>query len=93
MSHRRPQFPATADSGMPAPCLGSPMARRADGNPQHGASDHAGLASLLDESDLALARRPTATDDPFDLDPDADSRETFPLGVASGGPTPQGVIL
>ncbi|MFQ3319763.1 MAG: alkaline phosphatase D [Natronomonas sp.] len=56
---------------------------------------HAELLSALDSHDLALALDPIeASDaDAFTVDPDADPDATFPQSVASGGPTPTGVIL
>ncbi|MFD1512765.1 alkaline phosphatase D family protein [Halomarina rubra] len=54
--------------------------------------NHDRLASLLAGADLARGRAPTAVDHAFVAD-DADAGETFPQSVASGGPTPAGVIL
>ncbi len=56
--------------------------------------DFTGLVSLLAEHDLARATHPTrADDDEFEFDPDRPAAEVFPQSVASGGPTPTGVIL
>ena len=70
---------------------------RPDGNPQREsvAYDHRELVSLLSESDLAFARDPHAADDPaaYDVDSVDDDATAFPQSVASGGPTPEGVIL
>ncbi|WP_254538303.1 alkaline phosphatase D family protein [Halomarina litorea] len=57
--------------------------------------DHSRLLSELDSHDLSLAMDVTGTDgtDVFAFDPDADPDGTFPQSVASGGPTPAGVIL
>jgi alkaline phosphatase D len=57
--------------------------------------DHSNLLSELDSHDLAFAANvgePTG-EDPFAFDADADPDGTFPQSVASGGPTPSGVIL
>ncbi len=76
--------------------------RRADlgggDEPSRHVDDHGGLLSELDSHDLSLAVEPArATDaegrEVFAFDPDADPRSTFPQSVASGGPTPEGVIL
>jgi alkaline phosphatase D len=59
------------------------------------ANDHSRLLSALDSHDLSFATPPGdagATDD-FAVDPTRDPAETFPQSVASGGPTPSGVIL
>ncbi len=63
--------------------------------PARGADDHAELLSELNSHDLALAAAPdpTTSADQFDVDPDADPDTVFPQSVASGGPTPNGVIL
>ncbi len=63
--------------------------------PARGNDDHAELLSVLEAHDLALALDTIQTDDrsAFAFDPDADPEETFPQSVASGGPTPSGVIL
>jgi len=63
--------------------------------PARDGEDHAELLSELDSHDLALALDVVdASDaDVFDHDPDADPLATFPQSVASGGPTPTGVIL
>jgi alkaline phosphatase D len=57
--------------------------------------DHAALLSELDSHDLAVATdaEPAASRELFASDPDADPAATFPQSVASGGPTPSGVIL
>jgi len=56
--------------------------------------DHGKLASLLVEGDLAFATDPRrAPDADFAFDPAADPHRVFPQSVASGGPTPTGVIL
>jgi alkaline phosphatase D len=58
------------------------------------AYDHRDLASLLTEDDVAQAARPRrleAAD--LAVDPAADPDGVFPQSVASGGPTPDGVIL
>ncbi|MDS0299759.1 alkaline phosphatase D family protein [Halogeometricum sp. S1BR25-6] len=57
--------------------------------------DHGTLLSELDSHDLAFDARvdEAAGDDPFAFDPDADPDGTFPQSVASGGPTPEGVVL
>ncbi len=62
--------------------------------PARGPDDHAELLSELDSHDLAfaVAAEETAESDPFEFDPDADPDDTFPQSVASGGPTPEGVI-
>ena len=54
-----------------------------------------GLAAALAERDIAGAvRASTATDRAvFAVDADGESDRTFPQSVASGGPTPTGVIL
>ncbi|MFC6938414.1 alkaline phosphatase D family protein [Salinirubellus sp. GCM10025818] len=76
--------------------------RRADlgggDEPSRHVDDHGGLLSELDSHDLSLAVEPArATDaegrEVFAFDPDADPRNTFPQSVASGGPTPESVIL
>ncbi|MFC7133421.1 MULTISPECIES: alkaline phosphatase D family protein [Salinibaculum] len=63
--------------------------------PATGDDDHAELLSELDSHDLALAMDAVAASDAdaFDFDPGADPDEVFPQSVASGGPTPTGVIL
>ncbi|WP_306061512.1 PhoD-like phosphatase N-terminal domain-containing protein [Natronococcus wangiae] len=63
--------------------------------PVRGDDDHAELLSELDSHDLAIATTPdtdTGTKR-FEYDPDADPDTVFPQSVASGGPTPTGVIL
>ncbi|RXK46875.1 alkaline phosphatase D family protein [Halorientalis pallida] len=62
--------------------------------PARGPDDHAELLSELDSHDLAfaVAAEETGESDPFEFDPDADPDDTFPQSVASGGPTPEGVI-
>ena len=63
--------------------------------PKRGPEDHAELLSELDAHDLATPTAPVdaSDEDVFDADPDADPDATFPQSVASGGPTPSGVIL
>jgi len=63
--------------------------------PARGPDDHAELLSEVDSHDLAFALDPAETSErgPFEFDPDADPDGTFPQSVASGGPTPSGVIL
>jgi len=63
--------------------------------PARGADDHAELLSELDSHDIAVATNPETPGDRsvFAVDPEADPDETFPQSVASGGPTPEGVIL
>ena len=63
--------------------------------PARGADDHAELLSELNAHDLAFEAEVAATDDreAFAFDPDGDPDGTFPQSVASGGPTPEGVIL
>ena len=63
--------------------------------PRRGDDDHAELLSELDSHDLALALDVVAaTDaDAFEYDSDADPDTVFPQSIASGGPTPTGVIL
>ncbi len=63
--------------------------------PARGPDDHAELLSELDSHDLAFALDVVAASDAavFDFDPAADPAETFPQSVASGGPTPTGVII
>ncbi|MFB6151482.1 MAG: PhoD-like phosphatase N-terminal domain-containing protein [Haloarculaceae archaeon] len=63
--------------------------------PARGADDHAELLSELDSHDLAYSKGVTDAEDvdAFAFDPDADPDGTFPQSVASGGPTPEGVIL
>ena len=62
--------------------------------PKRGAGDHAELLSQLEAHDLAtgleVGEMPA---DAVAVDPDADPDATFPQSVASGGPTPTGVIL
>jgi len=59
------------------------------------ASLASGLATLLGRRSLAGSVAPSASTDEttFAVDPAADPNETFPQSVASGGPTPAGVIL
>ena len=69
---------------------------RADGNPQREpvAYDHRELVSLLAEADLAFARDPHEAGDESVYEADSvDDGTVFPQSVASGGPTPEGVIL
>ncbi|WP_435196561.1 alkaline phosphatase D family protein [Natronomonas sp. EA1] len=63
--------------------------------PARGPDDHAELLSELDSHDLALALETdkTSRTDAFAVDPEADPDAVFPQSVASGGPTPSGVIL
>jgi alkaline phosphatase D len=63
--------------------------------PARGGDDHVDLLSELDSHDLALALDTVDASDAadFDVDPDADPDGTFLQSVASGGPTPTGVIL
>jgi alkaline phosphatase D len=63
--------------------------------PARDAGDHAELLSELDSHDLSLAFDPARTSgtDAFEFDPEADPDRVFPQSVASGGPTPEGVIL
>ena len=63
--------------------------------PFRGDDDHAELLSELDSHDLATATAPDPDADIelFEHDSDADPDATFPQSVASGGPTPTGVIL
>ena len=63
--------------------------------PARGTDDHAEILSELDSHDLATAMsvsRATAAD-AFAVDGSADPETVFPQSVASGGPTPSGVIL
>jgi alkaline phosphatase D len=63
--------------------------------PAYGVDDHAELLSNLEAQDLALALDTIRASDRsvFEFDPTADPAQTFPQSVASGGPTPTGVIL
>ncbi|QLD91210.1 alkaline phosphatase D family protein [Natronomonas salina] len=63
--------------------------------PSRGADDHSELLSELDSHDIAVAADAAETTDgpAFEFDAAADPDETFPQSVASGGPTPEGVIL
>ncbi|PSP60956.1 alkaline phosphatase [Halobacteriales archaeon QH_8_67_36] len=63
--------------------------------PARGTDDHAELLSELDSHDLAVAMDPDEMGDTdvFGVDDDADPDAVFPQSVASGGPTPSGVIL
>ncbi|MXR50305.1 alkaline phosphatase [Halovenus sp. WSH3] len=63
--------------------------------PARSNDDHAELLSILEAHDIALALDTVATGDrsEFVSDSDADPAGTFPQSVASGGPTPSGVIL
>ncbi|MFC5970989.1 alkaline phosphatase D family protein [Halomarina salina] len=64
-----------------------------DANGGRGAdASHDRLASMLAGDDLAFAESATTVDHPFVAD-DADADDVFPQSVASGGPTPTGVIL
>ena len=62
--------------------------------PATGEDSHAELLSALDSHDLALELDVIeASDaDAFAFDADADPDEVFPQSVASGGPTPSGVV-
>ncbi|MFC4357563.1 alkaline phosphatase D family protein [Halobium salinum] len=69
-------------------------------SPAHAAPDHGDLLSALSGRDLAVAADPREADDPeaFETTVDADADPeavdvVFPQSVASGGPTPEGVIL
>jgi alkaline phosphatase D len=63
--------------------------------PSRGVDDHSELLSELDSHDLATATSLVDSPDAdvFDTDPEADADRTFPQSVASGGPTPEGVIV
>ncbi|MFB6118287.1 alkaline phosphatase D family protein [Halosegnis sp.] len=62
--------------------------------PKRGDGDHAELLSRLEAHDLAVGVEPDAgTAAAFAVDADADPDRVFPQSVASGGPTPTGVIL
>jgi alkaline phosphatase D len=63
--------------------------------PAHGENDYATLLSELDSHDLsrAFTTEDVGPSAEFDVDETADADETFPQSVASGGPTPTGVIL
>ena len=63
--------------------------------PSRGDDDHAELLSELDSHDLAFALDVVDASDRnvFAADPDAHPDAVFPQSVASGGPTPSGVIL
>jgi alkaline phosphatase D len=63
--------------------------------PAREGEDHAELLSKLDSHDLALALDVVDTSDTsvFETDSTADPYDVFPQSVASGGPTPTGVIL
>ncbi len=63
--------------------------------PKRGDDDHGELLSELEGHDLSLATDLEAASDAdvFAVDPEADPDATFPQSVASGGPTPTGVIL
>ena len=63
--------------------------------PSRGADDHSALLSTLDSHDLAVALDLSEASDTevFEFDAETDPDETFPQSVASGGPTPTGVIL
>lgn len=60
-----------------------------------GVDDHSELLSILDSHDLAEALDLADADDAevFGYDSTTDPAESFPQSVASGGPTPTGVIL
>jgi alkaline phosphatase D len=57
-------------------------------------ADYSGLVSALTESDLAMATdvREPADEGTISFDPEAEPAETFPQSVASGDPTPTGVV-
>jgi alkaline phosphatase D len=71
--------------------------------PARGPNDHSELLSELDSHDLAVATDPEVPSDDavFRVEPDpaigrdagTDAADVFPQSVASGGPTPEGVIL
>ena len=63
--------------------------------PARGDDDHAELLSELDSHDLALPMEAdeAAPTDVFAVESDAPPAAVFPQSVASGGPTPTGVIL
>ena len=62
--------------------------------PARGPDDHSELLSELDSHDLAVATDPVEPSDGGVFEAtDADPDGTFPQSVASGGPTPTGVIL
>jgi len=63
--------------------------------PARGSDEHAELLSELDSHNLALAIDAVEASDAaaFEFDPEADPDEVFGQSVASGGPTPTGVIL
>ncbi|WP_135303042.1 alkaline phosphatase D family protein [Haloarcula amylovorans] len=63
--------------------------------PSRTADDHVELLSELDSHDLALAMDLVEAGDAdvFDIDGEGDPDAVFPQSVASGGPTPSGVIL
>ncbi|MBX0294351.1 alkaline phosphatase D family protein [Haloarcula nitratireducens] len=63
--------------------------------PSRTAEDHVELLSELDSHDLALAMDLVESGDAdvFDIDGEGDPDAVFPQSVASGGPTPSGVIL
>ena len=69
----------------------------ADGNPQTDdvGYDHRELVSVLSGSDLPLAHDllPADGESAYGFDPAVDPERAFPQGIASGGPTPSGVIL
>jgi len=73
-----------------------PDGERPDGNPQRAsvAYDHRELVSLLADADLAFARNPHASGDESVYEADSvDDGTVLPQSVASGGPTPEAVIL
>jgi len=75
--------------------LGPASDESARDEPARTADDHAVLLSELDSHDIALGLDPEEAGDPdaFEFDPVADADGTFPQSVASGGPSPTGVIL
>ena len=63
--------------------------------PSDNSADYTELVSALSSDDLAVPAEVTepANEDAFVFDPDADPDGTFPQSVASGDPTPSGVVL
>ncbi|MDY7081085.1 MAG: alkaline phosphatase D family protein, partial [Halobacteria archaeon] len=62
---------------------------------ENAARNHGELVSLLSERDLALSTELHKAEDSdvFDFDAQKPASDVFPQSVASGGPTPEGVIL
>ena len=81
--------------GFDCQCMANDAGIGGRDEPSRGADDHSALLSTLDSHDLATAMAPSAASDTavFDFDPGADPAGTFPQSIASGGPTPTGVIL